>query len=346
MKSLHKPYNPIKKGIFPAILTFLLICATILSGCGSTTSSETTAQNVSLQSTPIRLGGLKGPTTMGLAKLLTDAKEDATIDFTLAASADELTPALIQGDLDMAAVPANLASVLYNKTEGKIQVLAVNTLGVLYIVDTGTSINNIEDLRGKTLLATGKGTTPEYSLRYLLEANGLNPDTDVTIEWKSEATEIISCMKADETAETIALLPQPFVTVAKGQLPSLRVAISLNDEWNQIDNSGSLVTGVLVARKEFVEQNIDTVQTFLQSYRDSITFANEQPQEASVMIEELDIVKAAVAKSALSACNLTYLDGEDMKQTLSTYLNILYQQNPKSVGGAMPKDDFYYVNPQ
>lgn len=346
MKALHNTCNTIKKGVFPAILTFLLICTTILSGCGSTTSSKGTTQDVSLQSTPIRLGGLKGPTTMGLAKLLTDTKEDATIDFTLAASADELTPALIQGDLDMAAVPANLASVLYNKTEGGIQVLAINTLGVLYIVDNGTSISSIEDLRGKTLLATGQGTTPEYSLRYLLEANGLNPDSDVTIEWKSEATEIISCMKADEAAETIALLPQPFVTVAKGQLPSLRVAISLNDEWDKIDNSGSLVTGVLVARKDFVEQNAEAVQTFLQIYQDSITFANEQTEEVSVMIEALDIVKAPVAKAALPECNLTYLDGDDMKQKLSTYLNILYQQNPKSVGGAMPKDDFYYVNPQ
>lgn len=291
----------------------------------------------------IRLGGLKGPTTMGLVKLLDDAEGGGTafhVDFTMAAAADELTPRLIQGDLDMAAVPCNLAAVLYNKTEGEIQVLCTNTLGVLSIVTTGDDIGGIEDLRGKTIYATGQGTTPEYSLKYLLARGGLDPQEDVSIEWKSEATEIVSIMAQSED-EVIAMLPQPFVTVAMTQVEGLKTAIDLNETWNALD-AGSLVTGVMVARRQFVEENPELVESFLDTYRMSCQYANENVAETALLVEKFDIVKAPIAEKALPKCNITFMDGAQMQEAVNGYLQVLFDANPQSVGGAIPGDDFYF----
>ncbi|MCH5333033.1 MAG: ABC transporter substrate-binding protein [Agathobacter sp.] len=322
-----------KKKLISLVLTAAM-ALTLFAGCGSSAKTDVT----------IRLGGLKGPTSMGLVKLLTDAEDGKsanTIEYTLAVAADELTPALIQGNLDMAAVPSNLASVLYNKTNGEISVLAVNTLGVLYIVDTKDSVHSFADLKGKTIYATGQGATPEYSLKYLLRQNGLDPDKDVTLEFKSESTEIVSIMKSTDE-EVIAMLPQPFVTVAASNVEGLNVALDLNAEWNALNNGSSLVTGVLVARNAFLEEHPKEVAAFLEEYQASTAYANTNVEEVSAMIEALDIVKAPIAQKALPQCNITYLDGADMKAAVSGYLQILYDQNPQSVGGALPADDFYY----
>lgn len=322
-----------KKKLITLALTAAMVLL-LLGGCGSSGQDHAT----------IRLGGLKGPTSMGLAKLLTDAKDGksaSTIEYTLAAAADELTSALIQGNLDMAAVPSNLASVLYNRTNGEISVLAVNTLGVLYIVDTKDSVHSFADLKGRTIYATGLGTTPEYSLKYLLQQNGLDPDKDVTLEFKSESTEIVSIMKSTDV-EVVAMLPQPFVTVASSNVEGLNVALDLNAEWNALNNGSCLVTGVLIARNAFLEEHPKAVAAFLEEYKSSTAYANANVEEVSEMIEALDIVKAPIAQKALPQCNITYLDGADMKTAMSGYLQILYDQNPQSVGGALPTDDFYY----
>lgn len=322
-----------KKKLITLAMT-LAITLSLFVGCGSSEENDVT----------IRLGGLKGPTSMGLAKLLTDAgeeKAESKIEYTLAVTADELTPALIQGNLDMAAVPSNLASVLYNKTEGQISVLAVNTLGVLYIVDKEGSVHSFADLKGRTIYATGQGATPEYTLKYLLRQNGLDPEKDVTLEFKSEPTEIVSIMKSTD-GEVVAMLPQPFVTVASSNVEGLNIALDLNAEWNALNNGSSLVTGVLVARNDFLEKNSEAVATFLSEYQASTAYANSNVGEVSKMIEALDIVKAAIAQKALPQCNITYLDGADMKEAVNGYLQILYDQNPQSVGGALPADDFYY----
>lgn len=308
-------------------------------------ATESVNGNAEKFDTVVGIGGLKGPTTMGLAKLLEDAKDPEAafaVEFTLAAAADEITPKLIQGEMDMAAVPCNLASVLYNKTEGAVQVLCVNTLGVLSIVDTGDSVQSVADLKGKTIYATGQGTTPEYSLKYLLKENGIDPEKDVTFEWKSEATEIVAAMTGAKD-EVIAMLPQPFVTVAMSQVDGLRIAVNLNDAWNALDNGSSLVTGVLVARKDFVEENKELVDTFLDHYEASVNYANENVEETAQLIEGLDIVKAPIAAKALPNCNITYMDREAMKAAISGYLQILQQMEPKSIGGAIPGDDFYYA---
>lgn len=294
----------------------------------------------------LRLGGLKGATSIGMVKLLDDAEQGQTkvnYDYTMAVTADELTPLLIKGEMDVLALPANAGAKLYNKTEGKLQFAAINTLGVVYVVEKGgETIQTISDLKGKTIYATGKGNTPEYALRYLLSQHGLNMDTDVTMEWKSEPTETVMAMKAQDNA--VAMIPQPFVTVAQGQVEGLRVALDLTAEWNALNNGSMFITAGLIVRKEFAEKNPEVFQAFLEEYKASTEYVNQNPAEAAQLVEKYGIVKAAVAEKAIPHCNITYIDGAAMKTALSGYLSVLYEMDPTAVGGKLPGDDFYYGN--
>ena len=297
------------------------------------------------QSVNVRLGGLKGPTSMGMAKLLDDAENGLTAntyEFTMAASANELTPKLIQGELDILAVPANVGAILYNQTQGQVELVAASTLGVLYIVEKGgQTVTDVKSLAGKTLYATGKGATPEYALTYLLAQNGLTLGRDVTVEWKSEPSEIVALMAQEEHA--IAMLPQPFVTVAQGQVEGLRVALDLTEQWNALGGDSQLITAVLLVRSEFLDQHPQAVDQFMKEYAASAAFVNDQPAEASVLVEKYGIVKAAVAEKAIPACNIVCLLGDEMKTAASGYLQVLFDQNPESVGGKLPGDDFYWM---
>ncbi len=329
---------------FLSLVLCLLMVAAVFAGCTGNTA-DVSSDVTPAEKTTVRLAGMKGPTTMGLVKLLDENDKGETAnnyEFSLKGAADEITPLLTKGELDIAAVPANLASVLYNKTEGGITLLAVNTLGVLYIVEKGDTVKAVSDLAGKTIYATGKGTTPEYSLRYILTANGINPDTDVTIEWMGEAAEVVT--KIAQTEGAIAMLPQPYVTVAGTKIADLRVALDLNSEWDMVTSDSMMVTGVVVARTEFVKNNKKAVDKFLKEYKASINYVNENVEEAATLIEKIGIVeKAAIAQKALPGCNLKYLDGDDMKNAVGGYLQVLYDNNPAAVGGKLPDDGFYYA---
>ena len=292
------------------------------------------------EKTTVRIGSLMGPTSMGLVQLMHNEDAQNAYSFTVEATADAITPALIRGDLDIALVPANLASVLYNKTEGALQVVAINTLGVLYVLENGETIKSVADLKGKTIYSTGQGTTPEFALNYILQKNGLDPAKDVTIEFKSEAAEVASAMLADAAA--VAVLPQPYVTAVLMQNEGVRVALSLTDEWDKVGEGSALVTGVAVVRKEFADANPDAVKAFLTEYAASTAYVNANPAEASAWIEQLGIVaKAAIAEKAIPACNIVCITGDEMKTKLSGYLSALYEQNSESVGGTLPGEDFY-----
>ena len=313
-----------------------------------TASAETETADIPGEETPVRVMALKGPTAMGMVQLM-DSSEAGAVSgnaytFTIAASADEVTPKLVQGEADIAAVPANLASVLYNNTEGQVQVLAINTLGVLYIVENGESIQSVSDLAGKTIYASGKGSTPEYALNYILSGNGIDPEADVTIEWKSEHSECVAALAADE--DGIAMLPQPFVTTAQTQNGNLRVALDLTEEWDALqadaESPSALLTGVVVARTAFVQEHPEAVNAFLDSYQESVEYVNANIPEAASLIEKYDIVPAAVAEKALPYCNIAFIEGSEMQEKLSGYLSVLFDQNPVSVGGALPAEDFYY----
>ncbi len=310
-------------------------------------TKEETAQEVtaSAEKIDMKIAALKGATAIGMVEMMESSSLGEAANnyqFTVAGTADEITAGLIKGDFDIAAVPCNLASVLYNKTEGKIKLAGINTLGVLYIVETGDSIHTVEDLKGKTIYSTGLGTTPQYTLNYLLNSYGIDPEKDVTIEYKVEATEVAAVLS--EAEDAIAMLPQPYVTTVMMTNNKLRIALDVAKEWESISQDGSsVVTGVVVVRKEFLEENPDAFDAFMKEYKVSADYANTNIEEASALVEKYGIFKAAPTIKAIPYCNITLITGDEMKAKAEGYLKTLFDQNPKSVGGKLPAEDFYYL---
>lgn len=319
------------------MLALILITAASLFAMGAKEDADYSVLNP----VKVRVAALKGPTAMGMVKLMEYSGEGSvngnSYEFTVVGAPTEITPMLVKGEVDIAALPANLAAVIYNNTKGKVKVLAVNTLGVLYICENGNSVSSIEDLKGKTIYSSGKGSSPEYALDYILEQNGLS---DLPIEWKSEHAECVAALLNDPDA--VALLPQPFATTAIMKNPSIRIALDLNKEWDKVSPESALLTGVVVARTDFVEKEGAAVEKFLEEYGKSTAWVNENVAESSIMIGNLGIVTAQVAEKALPYCNIVCITGPEMKERLSGYLEVLYNANAKSVGGVLPGEDFYY----
>lgn len=317
------------------------------SAAGETTIAPNTAAQAEAEGKAlVKVGSLKGPTSMGLVSLMDQAEKGEslnTYEFTMVAAADELLTKVVSGDLDIALVPANVASVLYNKTKGNVTAIDINTLGVLYVVSGDDSIKSVADLKGKTVYMTGKGTTPDYVINYLLAENGLTKD-DVKLEYKSEPTEVAALLK--ENSDAIGLLPQPFVTVAMAQNEDLKLVLDLTKEWEAVQGeSGSqLVTGVTIVRNDYLVDNKEAVDNFLKEHKTSADFAVSNPDETAELVAAQGIIeKAPIAKKALPYCNITCITGEDMKSAISGYLQVLFDQEPASVGGTLPADDFYYL---
>lgn len=325
-----------RKRVWTMIFAAVLGMTAVLGGCGKK-EAETAV---------IRIGSLKGPTSMGLVSLMDQTKKGEAgqnYEFTMAAAADEINAAFLKGDLDIVLIPANVASVLYNKTEGQVVALNINTLGVLYLLERGETISSAADLAGRTVYLPGKGTTPDYALQYILAENGIGVD-EVDLQYKSEAAEVISALM--EEPDALGLLPQPAVTTACMQKEDLRIALDLTEEWDKVTMDSSLVTGVTVVRREFLEQNEAAVQAFLKDHAESAEFTNENVEEAAELVAALEIVpKAPAAAQAIPRCNITCLTGKDLKSALSGYLDVLAGQNPEAVGGKVPGEDFYYDFP-
>lgn len=309
----------------------------------NTVSDENTA-NETKKKSDISIGCMKGPTAIGMIKLLSDSDQQIAknnYNYTIAGTADEISVGLINGSLDIAAVPCNLAAILYQKTEGEVVTVAINTLGVLYIVESGDTIKTVSDLKGKTIYSTGQGTTPEYTLRFLLTSSGLDPDKDVTIEYKTEASEVVAVLS--QNPDAVAMLPQPYVTVAMNNNENLRIALDVTKEW-EANSDSTVVTGVIVARKSFIETNSGAFEHFLAEYESSTSYANSNVEETATLLEEFDVFKAAVAKKAIPYCNVTFMQGEEMVSNVIAYLTVLYDENPASIGGKLPEEGMFYTN--
>ncbi len=342
-------------------LSILTMCSLILAGCGAAdtasssetanpsseavvssevpASSEVANEPTSENAEPLKIAALKGPTAMGMAKMMAD--NEGEYEFILASAPDELTGSIIQGELDVSAVPANLAATLWNKTEGKVQLVAINTLGVLYIVENGNTISSVADLKGKTIYATGKGSTPEFSLNYVLEQNGLVVGTDVMVEYKTEHAELATLLAADKAA--IALLPEPFVTTAMSQNENIRVALDLGDEWVKVSPDSNIVTGGLVIQSTLPTEKAEQYAKFMEDYAASVEFMTNPANisEAAKLIEEAGIISASVAEKALPKCSIAFITGDEMMTITDSYYNVLFTGNPASVGGALPTEEFY-----
>lgn len=322
------------KKIIALILAVALIAA-LAVGCNKPT----------VEAVDTKIITLKGPTGIGMAKMMEDAKADQNSKYTFSVVGDptEVVAAISSKKADIAALPTNLAATLYKRTEKGIKMIAINTLGSLYILENGNTINSFEDLRGKTIYATGQGANPEYVLNYLLEKNGLEVGKDVTVEFKSEHTELATLLATNEVA--IGMLPEPNVTSAMVQNKELRIALNLNEEWNKVaDENSKLTMGCVVVRTEFLEQYPEQVELFIKQLGESINYAKENTAEAGALCEAHGIVpKAAIATKAIPNCNLTLVSGADMKPAIEDYFNLLHTANPTSVGGAVPDEAFYFV---
>ena len=306
------------------------------SGSEQTTVAQSSENESSLGT--IKLGGLKGPTSIGMVKLLDDAKKGSlsySVTFDMETAPDVMAPKLLNGEVDIATLPVNMGSVLFNKSDGKVVMLDASTLGVLYILEKGDmNIKSIDDLKGK-------GATPEYSLGYILSAHGMDINKDVTMDWKSSADEVLAAVENMDSA--VVMLPQPFVTVAQTKMPDLPTVLDLTKEWDAIGTGGKLITAGIFVRSDFLESNKQLVDEFLDDYTDSVKWINENVEEASKLVEENDIIKAPVAAKAIPYCNLVSITGDEMKKDAEDYLKTLFDADPKSVGGALPGEEFYYT---
>ncbi len=338
-------FSKFKLGSILAVSVALAALLALMGCSGQKASSSSANANSTQGNSPVvHVASLKGPTSIGIAQLIDDAESGKTsykYEFTVSGTADEVLPKLIQGDVDIALIPANAAATVYNKTQGKVSVIDINTLGVLYVVSADASINSINSLAGHTVYMTGAGTTPEYVMRYLLDKAGIADS--VTLEFRSEASEVAAIINSDPSA--IAVLPEPYVTSVGMKNESLAPRVSLTDAWNELQQeSGSqLVTGVTVVRSEFAKEHPDIVEDFLKRQSDSVATVNADPAKESELVVKAGIMESAkAAEKAIPNCNLVCITGKDMKSALSGYLSVLHEQDVMSIGGELPKDDFYY----
>lgn len=328
-------------------LLLVMMCALLLAACSSGGKTAGPAGGEAAgEPVTVRVGSLKGPTSIGLVRLMEENANGGTqnqYEFMMETAADTLLGRMAQGELDIALIPANVASVFYHKTQGGISVIDINTLGVIYMVSADTSIKDVEDLSGKTICLTGKGTTPDLALQYLLNAHGLSVD-DVTLEYKSEATEVAALLA--ENPDAVGLLPQPFVTAAMMQNESLAIVLDMTEQWDMVQGEGgsTLVTGVTIVRNEFLAEHEDAVISFMAAHRASAEYANTETAAAAELVAAQGIIeKAPVAEAAIPYCHIVYIDGDEMKTALSGYLGVLEGQNAEFIGGSLPEDAFYYI---
>lgn len=332
-----------------ALLIMVFLSTTILVACQRPNVQEETtpapAPTEQAEKTIIKVGTLKGPTGMGMAELMEKDEKGETksdYEFMILGSPDDMVGKIVSQEVDVAAVPTNLAAVLYSKTQGNIKLAAVNTLGVLYVLENGDTIHSVKDLQGKTMSSSGKGASPDFVLQYILAGNGLAPEKDVIIDYKLQHAELASALAAGDVS--LAMLPQPHVTAAMMQNPDLRIALDITKEWETLQGEGSkLPMGSLIVSKDFAENNPEALQDFLSEYKQSVEFVNANIDEAAALIEKFEILpKAAIAKKAIPLSNIVYYDAAEAKPFLEEFYTVLHGFDPKSVGGQLPDEEFYY----
>lgn len=334
-----------KPAFLSLVLALCLLCACAKSPAGqSSTASSAESSTPAIKEGPINLAFLSGPTGVGAAKLIFDHESQQTENeyaIEILTDNSEITAMLLNGDLDIAAVATNVAANLYNKSDGKITMLCINTLGVLHILDKNAGITSFQDLAGKTLYATGQGANPEYILNLLCAQYQLTPGTDFNIEWLS-APEISAKMLSEESA--VCMLPVPAATALLAKDSTITQALDITKVWREC-GLGTLAMGCIVARTDFLTHNAALVDTFLEEYAASVAYINhpENTDRGDLVAQYNLVPNAAIANDAIAQCNLTFIAGEDMMDTMRNYFTTLLRETPAAIGGAMPYDDFFYL---
>ena len=331
-----------------AVLLVLVVALSVFASCSNSAAQEneaSTAEPASVQnssaSADIKIGVLKGPTGMGAAYLWDKSEQGKTVDkysFSLETDASVMGGKLISGEYDIAAIPTNAAAALAKKSDGKVQVLAVNTLGTLYVLSK-SEISSVKELENKTVLTSGQGSAADYVFQYVLKQNGLTPGENITLEYAAEHSEALT--KAVKGEADIVMLPEPFVTQLTAKNAEYKICLDLTKEWNACCD-GELCLGALAVNTAFAQKNADKISRFLTEYKESVDFTNASPEEAGKIIEKCDILVAAVAQSAIPNCNITCITGAEMKENLISFYQVLFDFNPSAIGGEMPSDSFYY----
>jgi NitT/TauT family transport system substrate-binding protein len=311
----------------------------------TTNNSKNQENEQSTKDLEVKIAGLKGPTSIGMIKLFENPElidKDAKISIAAIPSPDQVVSNLLNGDLDIAALPTNVAAKVYNKTEGKYKLAGINTYGVLYILTNNSEIKSIEDLKDKKISISGKGSTPDFVLNYLLTKNGLDPEKDVEINYLPSHNEVAQGVIAGDIE--IAVIPQPFVTMVTMQNKDIKISLDLQEEWKKVDEKNSnLMMGCIVVKSEFADKYPEFLESFLSEYDKSVKWVNENPKEAGILVENHGILpKAKIAELAIPKCNIVYVNAEDSKASTDAFLKVLHSFDPASVGGKLPDEGFYY----
>jgi NitT/TauT family transport system substrate-binding protein len=325
------------------LTTFALVILSV--GCTNSAKNEQPSepQDKPVEKVNVTIAGLKGPTSIGMIKLIDEKSlnsDSYNVEYIAENAPDALTAKIINGDIQISSIPVNLASVLYNKTEGKIQLMAVNTIGNLYIVGTD-SIESVADLDGKTLGMSGKGSTPDFAMNYILKQSNL--DGKVELDYAADHATLAQSVIAEDFG--VALLPQPFATQVMLKNSNVKMLIDLNEAWKEATSDASkLYTGCIIVNKEFAENNKEFVAEFLKEFEASVKWVNENPKDASLLVEKNEIMQgAALVEKAIPYCGITFSNALEEKDGLDVFFKILYDSNPASVGGKLPDDAFYFA---
>lgn len=338
-----------KKKILCALVAVLMLLSLVACEDSHQTNSDVSSKTPVVEKTTVNVLTIAGPTGIGMAKMMSlDEANDTrnNYEFEITSAPTDVMTAIVTGSADIAACPINLAAKIYSKTEGNVQILAINTLGVLYVVTNGIEIKSFEDLNEKTIVTSGKGATPEYAMKYLSEAYGIN----VNLEFVDDFSTAANMVASGEVQ--VALLAEPSVSSARAKNKDLTIALDITEIWRNAGESGKiakveLAQGCVIVRKEFAEKNPEAVKNFLADYAESVDYmcASENLEAASVLCETYKIVpKAAIAKMALPRCNIVCITGDEMKTVAKCNLEVFYQYDPSSIGGKMPAEAFYHVN--
>ena len=333
-----------QKSILSILLAIIFLFN--ITACSKEPSHTETLTNPTsnAETTAISVAVLKGPTGIGAVKLMDSTDSSNEYTFEVSSAPDEVMAKLINGSVDIAALPTNVAAAVYNKSEQEISIAAINTLGVLHILERGDTIQSVSDLEGKTIYATGQGSTPEYVLNYILQKNNIQ---NVTVEYMAEHAELATALLSGDV--NIALLPEPNVTAVLLKDSTIHQALDLTEEWNttQLTNSlmpSQLAMGCIVARKDFIQNNTDAFENFLKDYEESVNYVNNNVSESAELVQKYGIMdSAAAAEKAIPNCNIVFIANDEMKNALQGFYQILFEANPKSIGGALPNEDFYYT---
>jgi len=331
----------------------LILAVSLFAGCGAQTAQQSAsplspASAVPAKQVSVTVAGLAGPTSIGMIKLINEKALNSAqyaVNYEVDAAPDVLTGKVISGEVQIAALPTNSAAVLYNKTKGKIEFLAQNTLGVLYLVGKDSSrIGSLKDLAGKTVAISGKSGVPEYAVDYILSKAGIKDS--VTLNFLPDHATTAQALLGGKAE--LAILPQPFVTQVLAKDPSMKILLDLNKEWDSAAGGQSALSmGCLVVSKDFADANPEFIADFLKQYAASVDYVNKNPADAAKMVADAGIISSVeVVEKAIPYCNIVYKNAQDAKSEINGFLKVLYEFDPSSVGGTMPDDGFYYAAPK